>query len=120
MKHPDVFGALYIMSPCCLAPRDPKQFDVKTEAALARVRTLEEARKLGWGERAQLATAAAWSPDPKNPPLYLDLPMKDGVAPAGRACQMGGERTAGISSTNMPEICAATEPSRSTSATKMG
>lgn len=28
--------------------------------------------------RAQLATAAAWSPDPKNPPLYLDLPMKDG------------------------------------------
>ena len=26
-----------------------------------------------------LASAAAWSPDPKNPPLYLDLPMKDGV-----------------------------------------
>ncbi len=30
--------------------------------------------------RAQLASAAAWSPDPKNPPLYLDLPSKDGVA----------------------------------------
>ena len=30
-------------------------------------------------ERAQLASAAAWSPDPKNPPLYLDLPTKDGV-----------------------------------------
>lgn len=29
--------------------------------------------------RAQLATAAAWSPNPKNPPLYLDLPTKDGV-----------------------------------------
>jgi hypothetical protein len=29
--------------------------------------------------RAQLATAAAWSPDPENPPLYLDLPTKDGV-----------------------------------------
>jgi hypothetical protein len=29
--------------------------------------------------RAQLASAAAWSPDPKNPPLYLDLPRKDGV-----------------------------------------
>jgi enterochelin esterase-like enzyme len=27
MKHPDVFGALYMMSPCCLSPRDPKQFD---------------------------------------------------------------------------------------------
>ena len=79
MKHSDVFGALYIMSPCCLAPRDPKQFDPKTEAALAGVKSLADATKLGWGERAQLATAAAWSPDPRNPPLYLDLPVKDGV-----------------------------------------
>ena len=30
--------------------------------------------------RAQLATAAAWSPNPQNPPLYLDLPTKDGAA----------------------------------------
>jgi hypothetical protein len=29
--------------------------------------------------RAQLASAAAWSPNPKNPPLYLDLPVKDGI-----------------------------------------
>jgi hypothetical protein len=29
--------------------------------------------------RAQLATAAAWSPDPKNPPLYFDMPMKNGI-----------------------------------------
>lgn len=28
---------------------------------------------------AQYATAAAWAPDPKNPPLYFDLPTKDGV-----------------------------------------
>jgi hypothetical protein len=28
--------------------------------------------------RAQLAVAAAWSPNPKNPPLFLDLPTKDG------------------------------------------
>jgi hypothetical protein len=34
--------------------------------------------KLGFFPRAQLASAAAWSPDPKNPPLYLDLPNKDG------------------------------------------
>src|SRR3546814_13631265 len=30
-------------------------------------------------EEASLATASAWSPDPKNPPLYLDLPTKNGV-----------------------------------------
>ena len=28
---------------------------------------------------AQYATAAAWAPDPKNPPLYFDLLTKDGV-----------------------------------------
>ena len=28
---------------------------------------------------AQYATAAAWAPNPKNPPLYFDLPTKDGV-----------------------------------------
>ena len=32
-----------------------------------------------WFRRLQLASAAAWSPNPKNPPLYLDLPSKDGV-----------------------------------------
>jgi len=28
--------------------------------------------------KAMLASGAAWSPNPKNPPLYLDLPLKDG------------------------------------------
>lgn len=79
MKHPDVFGALYIMSPCCLSPPDPRRFNPATEAELANVKSIADAMKLGWGERAQLASAAAWSPDPKNPPLYLDLPMKNGV-----------------------------------------
>lgn len=78
MKHADVFGALYIMSPCCLSPRDPGQFDAKTSEALEAVKSLGDAAKLQWGQRAQLATAAAWSPDPQNPPLYLDLPFEDG------------------------------------------
>jgi enterochelin esterase-like enzyme len=82
MKHADVFGAVYIMSPCCLSPRDPKQIDPAVVAKLAGVKSLQDAMKLQWGERALLATAAAWSPDPRNPPLYLDLPVKDGVAQA--------------------------------------
>jgi hypothetical protein len=35
---------------------------------------------LPFGLRAKLPSAAAWSPNPKNPPLYLDLPMKNGAA----------------------------------------
>jgi hypothetical protein len=30
-------------------------------------------------QAAAYATAAAWAPDPKNPPLYFDLLTKDGV-----------------------------------------
>jgi hypothetical protein len=42
------------------------------------VKTPEDSAKLSFFPRAQLASAAAWSPNPKNPPLYLDLPTKDG------------------------------------------
>lgn len=78
MKHADVFGSLYIMSPCCLAPRQAGPVNPDTEKALEAVKTPADSAKLPFGLRAQLASAAAWSPNPKNPPLYLDLPSKNG------------------------------------------
>jgi len=82
MKHADVFGSLYIMSPCCLSPRPAGSLKAEDEKALEAVKTPEDSAKLGFFQRAQLASAAAWSPNPKNPPLYLDLPMKDGAIQA--------------------------------------
>jgi S-formylglutathione hydrolase FrmB len=89
MKHADVFGALYIMSPCCLSPMGGggpvpaermKEMSITNEKKIAGATSPADAASLlpGFGV-AQLATAAAWAPDPKNPPLYLDLPTKDGV-----------------------------------------
>jgi enterochelin esterase-like enzyme len=89
MKHSDVFGALYIMSPCCLSPMGgggPGPADKMKEMAIANEKKIAEAKSPseaaallpGFGS-AQLATAAAWAPNPKNPPLYLDLPTKDGI-----------------------------------------
>lgn len=89
MKYPDVFGSLYIMSPCCMsarmagggppgaagAPAGPSPL----EKAVAAAKTPADIAALPFGFQTQLATAAAWSPDPKNPPLYADLPTKDGV-----------------------------------------
>ena len=82
MKHADVFGSLYIMSPCCLSPRGsgggrgaPNPGAAANDEALAAVKTPADSAKLPFGLRAQLASAAAWSPNPKNPPLYLDLPI---------------------------------------------
>jgi len=80
MKHSDVFAALYIMSPCCMSAHPAGPVNVDLEKAVAAIKSPEDEAKLGFFVRAQLATAAAWSPDPKNPPFYLDLPTKDGVA----------------------------------------
>ncbi len=75
MKHPDVFGSLYIMSPCCLSPRTAAQFKPEDQAALGAVKAPADSATLPFILRAQLASAAAWSPNPRNPPLYLDLPI---------------------------------------------
>ena len=78
MRHSDVFGGLYIMSPCCLSPMGDRPPTPEMLKQLEAVKTPDDSGKLPFFARAQLATAAAWAPDPKNPPLYLDLPFKDG------------------------------------------
>lgn len=89
MKHPDVFGALYIMSPCCLSPMTgsgPGPADKMKERAIANEKKVaaakspsELAAESPGFQSAIFATAAAWAPNPKNPPLYFDLPTKDGI-----------------------------------------
>jgi enterochelin esterase-like enzyme len=76
MKHADVFGALYLMSPCCLSVRDAPPAEIAK--ALADVKTAADSAKLPFFARATLASAAAWSPNPNKPPLYLDLPVENG------------------------------------------
>lgn len=80
MKHPNVFGSLYIMSPCCLSARGSGAQNSEVEKLLEAVKSPADSATLPFAARARLASAAAWSPNPKNPPLYLDLPTKDGVA----------------------------------------
>ena len=82
MKHSDVFGSLYIMSPCCLSARPAGPASADLEKVVAAAKTPADTANLPFFPRAQLATAAAWSPDPKNPPFYFDLPTKDGVPQA--------------------------------------
>ena len=87
---PMFFGALYIMSPCCMSPMTgggPGPADQAKDRAIASEKKVAAAKSPadlaaqspGFAA-AQYATAAAWAPDPKNPPLYFDLPTKDGVS----------------------------------------
>jgi Enterochelin esterase and related enzymes len=79
MKHSDVFGSLYIMSPCCLSPQTAAFANQDLAKALEAIKSPDESPKLPFIPRVYLAMAAAFSPDPKNPQLYFDLPVKDGV-----------------------------------------
>lgn len=78
-KNPDVFSTVYLLSPCCLASSP-----IPTETVPAgylqaeNIKTLEEIQAAGFLTKALFASAAAWSPNPDNPPFYIDLPVKDG------------------------------------------
>jgi S-formylglutathione hydrolase FrmB len=80
MKRPDVFSALYAMSSCCLAAnRNPRPDSMAAAEAITTREQAETAAKApGFGPSVNLASAAAWSSNPNNPPLFLDLPVKNG------------------------------------------
>lgn len=93
MKHPGVFSTLYLLSPCCISPES----NIPTEpAAIAKLEALKT-RPSGFREidpaiRTSVAAAAAWAPNPANPPLYFDLPHKHGVRQEAVIARMTSNR----------------------------
>ena len=89
MKQPAVFSSLYVMSACCLMnnPAQGRGTSPATPAAApATAPAAGQPAGRGGGNRgggglanALSAQAAAWAPNPMNPPDYFDLPTKDGV-----------------------------------------
>ena len=78
MKYPEVFSSIYALSPCCMIPNlNPVPAGGGPSKAEG-IHTIEELEKTDFGTKAQFASAAAWSPNPKNPPFFFDLPTKNG------------------------------------------
>jgi enterochelin esterase-like enzyme len=78
-KNPGVFSAVYLLSPCCL--NSPPTTTEPVPAAYLKadsIKTISALQKADFFTKALFASAAAWSPNPLNPPFYLDLPVKDG------------------------------------------
>ena len=75
MKYPQVWSSVYAMSACCLSARTETVEAAQKIAAIP----FDQSAKAGFGEKAALASAVAWSPDPKNPPYYADFALKDGA-----------------------------------------
>ncbi len=87
MKHPEVFSSIYAMSPCCLGVSDPRQQRPGGQQFEA-MKTIDEVNKAPFMAKAAFALAAAWAPNPQNPPFFLDLPTKGGEFQPGVYARM--------------------------------
>jgi enterochelin esterase-like enzyme len=86
MKYPELYAAIYPMSSCCLM-NNPAAGRGPAPATKAPPPAADAAKGKGGRGGAfgnvNFAEAAAWSPNPMNPPQFFDLPTKDGqVVPA--------------------------------------
>jgi len=91
MKYPDIYSAIYILSACCMdgvVVANPER--MKSVEAITSTTQLEGS---SFGVMADLATAAAWAPNPNNPPFYLDLPYADGKVRDDIAAKFSANRT---------------------------
>lgn len=81
MKYPEVYASVYGLSACCLmnSPHPPVEGRAPARPARA-TPALNPNNDPGHGHpvNVQYGEAAAWSPNPTNPPLFFDLPVKDG------------------------------------------
>lgn len=76
MRFPEQWGAIYAMSACCMSPRTATPEQTQKLAAIP----YDKAEGENFGNKASLASIAAWSPDPSKPPYYMDLGLKpDGI-----------------------------------------
>jgi S-formylglutathione hydrolase FrmB len=77
-KNPAVFSSIYLMSPCCLTQEMSMDNIPAGMLRADSIKTFEEFQKADFGTKIYFASAAAWSPNPDNPPFYMDLPVKNG------------------------------------------
>jgi S-formylglutathione hydrolase len=70
MKHPGVYSSPYLLSPCCMMVGS-----IHSNPRVEAIRYPADVATLDFLSRAVFASAAAWSPNPKNPPFFLDLAL---------------------------------------------
>src|SRR5690606_12005774 len=71
---------------------------------LERIKTVEEAKQGDRGVLVGFASAAAWSPNPDNPPFYVDLPTKNGAVVPEVAARYGAASPIAMASQYAPNL----------------
>ncbi len=82
MKHPDVFSALYALSPCCLGMEGDFTSDnpawLKTIRLTSRDQLKSRPESLDeFFQMAFIAVSASFSPNPDHTPFYVDFPYRE-------------------------------------------
>ena len=74
MKHPDIFGSVYAISPGALAI--VREYGPNSDSYMQfdKANTMEELSKTYFG-KVILAFARSWSANPSNAPFYCDVPF---------------------------------------------
>jgi enterochelin esterase-like enzyme len=75
MKYSDVYSAIYLLSACCMEGSVSTNPDTITNTEA--IKTVEAMEEANFGVMVNLASAAAWAPNPGKPPLFLDLPYEN-------------------------------------------
>lgn len=75
IRRAERFGALYLMSPCCLSALGTQAMSGADAAVIGALPSIASAKDLPFKQAGPLAISAAFSPNPHNPPLFLDLPV---------------------------------------------
>jgi S-formylglutathione hydrolase len=101
MKRPDVFSSLYAMSSCCLTANMLSRENMESAEA---VRSLEDFVKAPFLVKAVVTVSAAWSPNPKNPPFFFDLPLKNGEVQSAVMEQWAANAPVSVVSQYVPNL----------------
>ena len=111
MKHADVFGSLYIMSPCCLSPRQAGPANPETDKLLEAIKTPAEATRLPFpsalNSRSRRLVAQC-----EEPAALRGLPVKDGAVQADVLAKWAANAPLAFVDQYIP-ACAAITASRS-------
>lgn len=82
MKHPDIFSAVYALSPCCLGMEGDITSDNPAWLKTIRLTSTDQLKPRpesmdDFFQIAFIAVSASFSPNPAHTPFYVDFPYKE-------------------------------------------
>lgn len=76
MKHPDIYGAVYALSSCCFEWVDDFSMQNSQWRHTLSLKSITRQEEQSFYPKLFISIATAWSPNPENPPFYVDFPFE--------------------------------------------